>query len=123
MGWLSKIFGRRPSKQTATEPGETYLRLRSLALGLRETDPGLVGTTADEPMAILMESGLESGATYTVVCVADGSTSLYFSNGGGIIGAGAHAPVAAASRTWLERATADAPLMSPTTDFPLPATG
>ena len=41
-------------------------------------------------------------AVATLVGLADGTTSMYFSNGGGVIGAGAHPQVAAATERWLE---------------------
>lgn len=41
----------------------------------------------EKPWAILMETAYEE-ATVSLVCLIDGTTSLYFSNGGGVIGAG-----------------------------------
>ncbi len=55
-------------------------------------------------LALLMETGYPEGVA-TLVGVVDGSASLYFSNGGGVIGAGHHAEVARATRRWLESAT------------------
>ncbi|MBL4575724.1 MAG: hypothetical protein JKY51_06460 [Opitutaceae bacterium] len=39
--------------------------------------------------AVMMETGFPESA-YTLIASADGSASIYFSNGGGIIGAGEH---------------------------------
>jgi hypothetical protein len=52
-----------------------------------------------------MEMGFPEGAA-TIVSLADGTTSLYTSEGGGVIGGGEHAPVAAASRRFLAEAEA-----------------
>jgi hypothetical protein len=41
-------------------------------------------------------------AVATLIGVVDGATSLYFSNGGGVIGAGEHPEVAEATRRWLQ---------------------
>ena len=46
-----------------------------------------------------METGHPGG---TLLGIADDTTSLYFSNGGEAIGAGAHATVADANRRWLD---------------------
>jgi hypothetical protein len=37
------------------------------------------------PLGVLMETGYDS-ATVTLFALSDGTTSLYFSNGGGVIG-------------------------------------
>src|SRR5687767_15138455 len=50
-----------------------------------------------------METGYPE-AVATLVGLADGTTSMYFSNGGGMIGAGQHPQVAATTKRWLELA-------------------
>jgi hypothetical protein len=50
-----------------------------------------------------METGYPE-AVATLVVLADGTTSLYFSNGGGVIGAGEHAAVRAAAQNLLSSA-------------------
>ncbi|HEX6400080.1 MAG TPA: hypothetical protein VF108_06370 [Actinomycetota bacterium] len=98
-----------------------YSDLRRQVLGL--TPDQLGPEVADAPiLALLMETGYPE-ALATLVAVADGTTSLYFSNGGGIIGAGAHDAVAEASRRWLEAAGAFLPRLSSTTAPSLPAEG
>ena len=69
-----------------------------------------------------METGYEE-AVATLVAVADGTTSLYFSNGGGVIGAGTHAAVAEASRALLETGRDALPALAPMEDPPLPDVG
>lgn len=92
----------RGARDEAEPPAaETYLGLRQQVLTLT---PGQLGeaVSVDEPLlALLMETGYPE-AVATLVAVADGSASLYFSNGGGIIGAGTHPSVAEASSRWLE---------------------
>ena len=50
--------------------------------------------------AALMEMRM-SGTSVSLAAVCDGTTSLYFGNGGGIIGGGEHEPVRAANRKLL----------------------
>jgi hypothetical protein len=115
-------FFRRGQDHAETATAETYLGLRQQVLTLT---PGQLGdaVSADEPMlALLMETGYPQ-AVATLVAVADGSASLYFSNGGGIIGAGTHASVAEASRRWLELARDFLPQLPDVTDPSLPEEG
>jgi hypothetical protein len=67
-----------------------------------------------------METGYAE-AVATLVAVVDGTTSLYFSNGGGIIGAGSHEGAAAASRAWLERGAEHLDVLPAVTEPPPPA--
>ncbi len=69
-----------------------------------------------------METGYDE-AVATLVVIADGTTSLYFSNGGGIIGAGQHVPVQKASSEFLTNVAGVSTRLTPTTDFPLPKRG
>ena len=70
--------------------------LRELFLNGAEED---LGTKFPEtPWLVVMETGVPGGS-YTVVSLHDGTTSIYFSNGGGIIGAGQHPDVAALSQS------------------------
>jgi hypothetical protein len=57
----------------------------------------------------------------TIVCMADGGASLYFSRGGGIVGAGKADTVRTAAQALLERAHLDTPSMRTpaTTSTPL----
>ncbi len=59
----------------------------------------------------------------TLVALADGTTSLYFGNGGGVIGAGEHEPVARARDSLIALAQQFDSKLTETTDFPLPSSG
>jgi hypothetical protein len=61
--------------------------------------------------------------TASVVAVADGTVSLYLSNGGGTIGAGDYLSVRQAGKRFLRAAADHAPWMTRTTEFPLPSDG
>lgn len=97
------------------ETSQMYNDLRGMVLSGRVPD-------ADGPSAALMEVGLEGG-TATLVAIADGSTSLYLSNGGGVIGAGEHASVREAASAFLRSASDHIDKLEATTDQPLPAEG
>ena len=80
MGILDQLLGK-----SAPLPNEAYLGLRAQALGFRAADEASGGALH----GILMETGRSRGSA-TLVCLSDGSVSLYLSSGGGVIGAGAH---------------------------------
>lgn len=80
-------------------PAEVYVGLREQALAVGPEQ--LAGEPAGRIYALLMETGYPE-AVATLVGLADGTTSMYFSNGGGIIGGGQHERVAAATLRWLD---------------------
>jgi hypothetical protein len=90
------------------------LSLTPDVIGIRQSDanPNVWG--------VLMEFQI-AGHVTTLVCLADGTTSLYFSSGGGVIGAGAYEPVANASSHLIAMAESYFPLMQLTRQFPLPS--
>ncbi len=59
----------------------------------------------------------------TVVGLVDGTTSMYTSGGGGIIGAGAHESVATMTRRWLQTAQDHRDVFEPDHDAALPPVG
>jgi hypothetical protein len=69
-----------------------------------------------------MEMGYRNGAA-TLVALGDGTTSLYLSSGGGIIGAGAHDQVAAATQQFLAVVDDHLPLLTADVDSGVPAAG
>jgi hypothetical protein len=70
----------------------------------------------------LMDLGIDRGVA-SVVAVSDGSTSLYTSTGGGVIGAGEHDSVADANRAFLATIERLRPQIPATDDYPLPTSG
>jgi hypothetical protein len=69
-----------------------------------------------------MEAGYQD-AVATLVTIGDGTVSLYFSNGGGIIGVGQHEGPRKASEAFLAFAPRFIAHTKPTTVFPLPTEG
>ena len=96
MGWLDGIRQKPPA-----QPANPYPGLRHQALTL---DPASIGLQPSpllpQVFAGLMEMGMEGGVASLVV-IADGTTSLYWSTGGGIIGAGFHEAVKPPSKVFL----------------------
>jgi hypothetical protein len=80
---------------------EVYHGLRHQILSLEPAEAGMP-PRPDGPKVwgAVMDMGMQGG-TATLVALADGSTSLYTSTGGGIIGGGFHQPVADATRALL----------------------
>jgi hypothetical protein len=113
----------RRKKDAATPPvAEVFSELRSQALRLTADQLGDAVPSEAGILALLMETGYQE-AVATLVAVADGTTSLYFSNGGGFVGAGTHPTVAEASRSWLEAGRTFLPALSDVTEPPLPGVG
>jgi hypothetical protein len=99
-------------------PAEMYTKLRGQALAATAKSLGVT----DEVHGVLMETGYPE-AVITLVAMADGAASLYFSNGGGIIGAGEHKGPAVAARSLITFAAHNLKGMVPTDSTPLPAPG
>lgn len=112
-------FRRKPKP----DPAEAVRALRQQALTI---DAAQLGLAPDARRAhvwgVVMETGYPE-AVASLVVFADGTTSLYFSNGGGIIGAGEHASVSAASEALLTAAEAHLARLTPVGATPLPAVG
>jgi hypothetical protein len=97
------------------------MELRSMLLGL---SPAELGLTPEQRRvwAVLMEARMDD-VTYTLAVVADGSVSLYFSTGGGIIGAGDHDSVRSAGLAFLDTVDGAIELLTPADTVPLPGPG
>lgn len=97
--------------------------LRSMVLRLSPEELGLTKDTSPGPVwGLVMETGMEGGY-YTLVALADGTTSLYFSNGGGILGGGEHEPVRKAGGELLTAANQFLESAAPASSAPPPAQG
>lgn len=96
---------------------EIYSDLRNQVLGLKWEGAGAVSSGL---VAVLMETGYPE-AVATLVAGSDGTVSLYFSNGGGIIGAGDHQAVRGVAKSFLAVAEGYLPQAKLADVFPLPA--
>lgn len=106
-----------------TSPKEMSNELRSMVLNLNPKDVGITkGNFPHTVFALVMETGFPEGS-FTLSSIADGSTSLYFSNGGGIIGGGEHKEVLDASTRLLSEAQHFYEKANKVTDYPKPNAG
>lgn len=101
---------------------EIYTELRDQALSIQADQLGLSPDAANPVFGILMETGYKD-AVVTVSAMGEGSVSLYFSNGGGIIGLGEHEGPRQAGLELLSVANKFLSHLKPTKEFPLPKTG
>jgi hypothetical protein len=94
--------------------------LRNMILTLDPAKAGLA-TTPELPhvWGMAMEIGADHGWA-SLVTLADGTTSLYTSGGGGVIGGGSHEPVIEASVRMLRLLEANLELFEPTDDLDPP---
>jgi hypothetical protein len=97
-----------------------FHELRSSILRLAPRDHGV--DAAGPVFGILMETGLPEGSSM-LVCLVDGTTSFYTSNGHGTVGAGDHEPVRRAAKGFLAGARHHLGYAAPVTEFPTPADG
>jgi hypothetical protein len=115
MGLISRIFRRRPVT-TKYQVTEAYSSLREMVL---TTSPEKLGIGGGGIWGVVMESGYEK-AVATLVAIADGTVSLYLSNGGGFIGMGTQEGPSQAARALLQAAPNFTQFCHPTTTFALP---
>src|SRR5215210_2485194 len=115
------MFKRRKAQPTADPAIYDDLRARVLTLapaaaGLRKTDE------LPDVWGVLLETGHPEGSS-TLVALADGTTSLYLSSGGGIIGGGEHEPVATATKRLVGAAQQEIDAFPPAEDQDPPPAG
>lgn len=115
-GFLSFFSGSRAADY---QVDEAYAGLRNMVLGTRPESIGLQFKHAGEVWGVLMETGYPE-AVATLVALADGTVSLYFSNGGGIIGLGLHPGPQEAARSFLATARQLSKQAQPAARYPLP---
>lgn len=110
-----------------TSPEDMFKSLREQLFGadLSALVPAEgAGATDGHPeiYGVVMEGGLEGGS-YLVFGLRDGTSSLYFSGGGGAIGGGEHAHINAAAREFVETAGAFSKELPRVSEYPIPSDG
>jgi hypothetical protein len=105
------------------QPAAIYTTLRNRILSLNPSEVGIQPSeAAPNVWGVLMEIGLEE-AVVTLATLVDGTTSLYYSTGGGMLGSGSYAPVAQAARGLIMEAEGRFWEMAPVEAYPLPEAG
>ena len=119
------MLGRRKRRGGSDQPPadtNPYEGLRDLAL--RAVDNGLPAPSSDHPDVSGVVVDIPSqGAFATVVGMTDNTTSMYTSTGGGTLGAGEHAAVAAACHQLLATIQAHVDAFGDEDDGSLPSSG
>jgi hypothetical protein len=115
------VFRRRKREEDEQGMGaEAFTGLRAKLLAADPEEFGLVPTERfPNVWVVLMELGMAGGIA-SIVCVADGTTSMYTSTGGGMIGAGAHPNVVEANALFLDEVERSLPLLPPVEELQLP---
>jgi hypothetical protein len=105
------------------DPAPTYLQIRERIFHLNPAELGLAASLAPPDVwAVVVEMGYEVGSA-TLMALADGTTSLHYSTGGGLLGRGDYAPVAEASKALVGEAQKHLHNMDATDELPLPEVG
>jgi hypothetical protein len=97
------------------EAAEIYIGLRDRALSPDAKQLNVAGPV----LSVLMETGYPQ-AVATLVAVADGATSLYFSDGGGMIGAGEYPQVREVALELIKFSGGSLNILEKTDKYPLP---
>lgn len=100
---LLSMFGasHAAAQPAPASPEPAVSGLRSMVLGLSADEIGITRENFPHPAwGVVMETGM-AGGFYTLVVLADGTTSLYFSGGGGTVGAGEKPAVREASQQFI----------------------
>ena len=122
-GAMAGCGGQPEDRPEARAAGDTsmYMTLRNRAF---QASPGEAGieVAGGEVWGALMEFRAE-GIAITLLGLKDGTTSVYFESGGGIIGGGEHEAVRRATGAYLAAARAQAGSLRSTTSYPLPREG
>ncbi len=115
MGWFSSILGGGKANYVLDE---TYVKLRDQVLGLSQGEPP-TGDSATGTLAVVMDASVGDHC-YTFVAAADGALSLYFSNGGGIIGMGEYTQPGRMAREFVRESAHHLSSLVLAAEFPLP---
>jgi len=120
MPWFKKRSETSAIVATDSSPNGVYSGLRHQALSTNRSEVGIAAPTTDAPVwGTLMETGYDS-VTVTLAALSDGSTSLYFSNGGGVIGGHSHEGVRRANSAFIKQANHSLPDLKRCETFPIP---
>lgn len=112
----------RPSaaEREQAAQGAAMLRQKVLNREFLADTPG--STPGSSIRAVVFDWELGNGSA-TLAAFDDGTTSLYFSSGGGVIGAGAYEAVKRAAASFREEANKVRGRFTSVSEFPLPSSG
>ena len=96
--------------------------LRGRILHADPNELGFWGSSGREVWGAVMDMAFPGGVA-SLVSLEDGTTSLYTSTGGGVIGGGAHPPVVEATHAFLDAVAVYAPQFAPADSDEFPDVG
>jgi hypothetical protein len=112
-----------PRLPTDTSRGRQYSRLRFQVLTITREQASIQTPPSDNPVwAVLMETGYPN-ATETLALVSDGTSSVYVSNGDGVIGGHGYENVRKANADFFKLVNRDWQHFQPTQSSPIPEVG
>jgi len=121
VGIIGAILGMFGFKRPNEANPEIFQELRNMVLTTNPQELGL--SESDGPVwGLLMETGYSEGS-FTLVALGDGAVSLYFANGGGMIGIGEHETPRKIASELLALAPKYLSETSITTNYPVPTDG
>ncbi len=111
------------SVAATADAGDDIAELRGMVFALEPGEIGISRENFAHPVwGMVMETGFADGF-FTLITLADGSTSLYFSSGGGMIGAGEYPAVRRAVGHYLTGAQYFHDRAKPVEQYPRPEPG
>ena len=125
ISFLSGVFADEQKDENMNQeknPQEVYRDLRNMALQISASQLKLNIQDPSTPYGILMETGYPE-AVVTLLAFSDGAVSLYFSNGGGMIGGGEYKNVRDAGAKFIQESAKHISRMPKVADYPAPAVG
>lgn len=115
------IGGIAVAQPPATENASAGLR--QMFFSGKASSFGLNVKSSDEIWGVAFEWGVSANGSITLIALKDGTTSLYYSTGGGIIGAGERPDVRLASNKLFKSVVDDRLALHETKTLPLASTG
>ncbi len=115
------IEGCRPVEQDY-KVASVFTEMRNLAFTMNPEDLHIAKKNDSQIYAMFMEAGYRD-TVVSLRCFSEGSISLLFSNGGGMIGIGEHEAARTAGLEFIESAGEYLPLAHKTRSFELPMPG
>lgn len=103
-------------------PYQTYLGLRRQSITIRPGDLGIPEQSFTGAFGVVMDLAI-GGGTATLAAFISGDASLYFSSGGGVIGAKGYESIASATRRFVSITSECAGQMAKADEYPLPSAG
>jgi hypothetical protein len=112
------LFNRKKQNTGNSESGNNpYHGLRKMAFDIKPESLGVTLDNDEQVYGAIIDMGMNSNNVCTMVCFIDGTASLYFSTGGGFIGAGEHEDVRKAAGSFLVSIHQVLPVMRKTDCF------